>query len=523
MKTETEKMNMKPKHLILIPVLITCLALTLLCAAAAPKAFGVVPAPDGGYPGFNTAEGQNALFSLSTGQGNTAVGWFSLKSDTDGSFNTALGAATLLLNTGDENTATGAGALLSNTTGIQNTANGVFALLLNTTGSSNTATGDEALFSNTTGLANTATGFEALFSNTTGGFNTANGNAALGSNTTGGSNTATGDVALFSNSTGSDNTAVGAAALGDNTTGNFNTATGVGALRNNTEGELNTANGNAALLSNTTGDANTAIGDSALLNNTTGGGNTASGDSALLSNISGEENTAIGVNALNQNTTGNSNTALGVDAGTGVTTADNVICIRHPGANVSDSCYIGNIFGANVDPSAVFVVIDANGKLGTTASSRRFKEEIQPMDKASEALLSLKPVTFRYKNYKNSARQFGLIAEEVAEVNPDLVARDKKGEIYTVRYDQINAMLLNEFLKEHRKVEKLEATVAQQQDDFQSKLAAQEKQIAALASGLQKVSARLAAASPSRGGIEIKNSVPQVVMNSRDDGQLSLP
>jgi hypothetical protein len=141
----------------------------------------------------------------------------------------------------------------------------------------------------------------------------------------------------------------------------------------------------------------------------------------------------VGYNALFKNRSGSNNIALGTGAGSAVTTAMNVIAIGHPSANLDNSCYIGNIFEAPIAPDALIVGIDSTGKLGTIASSRRFKEDIQPMEKASEALLSLKPVTFRYKNYKNSPLRFGLIAEEVAEVNPDLVARDKNGEIYTVR------------------------------------------------------------------------------------------
>jgi uncharacterized coiled-coil protein SlyX len=411
MKTETEKMNMKPKHLILVGVLLTYLALSQQTQA-------VVPPPDGGYPGFNTAEGQNALFSLTSGGGNTAVGWYSLFSNTDGSFNTGVGAGTLLFNVGDQSTGDG----------VNNTAIGAAALLFNTAGSLNTAVGTQALFSNTAGSLNTAVGTKAL----------------------------------ASSNTGSANTAIGEEALLSNTTGSDNTATGSGALFINRDGSSNTANGRTA----------------------------------LPNNMSGNNNTATGVSALYYST-GNGNTALGAFAGNSVTTANNVIAIGTGGANVSDSCYIGNIFGATVEPtSALSVMIDSSGKLGTTASSKRFKEEIQPMDKASETILALRPVTFRYKNYKNSPLQFGLIAEEVADVNPDLVARDNRGEIYTVRYDQINAMLLNEFLKEHRKVAELEATVGRQENEFQSKLAEQEKQIAALASGLQKVTTRLETSKP---------------------------
>jgi hypothetical protein len=396
------------------------LSLLIGCFGLLPKAQAIVPAPDGGYPGGNTAEGQSALLSLTTGGFNTAVGFFSLRSNTTNSFNTALGAGALFVNTSDENTATGAGALLSNTTGGLNTANGAFALVSNTTGSGNTAIGGEALFSNTTGGLNTVTGGQALTLNTEG-F----------------SNTATGFRALVSNITGNDNTANGDEALNRNTTGGFNTAMGAGALPNNT--------------------------------------------------------------------TGRSNTALGTNAGAGVTTADNVICIGADvdGENVSNTCYIGNIFG--VTSVGIGVLVNSAGKLGTTTSSRRFKDEIKPMEQSSEALFSLKPVTFRYKKEIDSVgtSQFGLVAEDVEKVNPDLVVCDKEGKAYSVRYDQVNAMLLNEFLKEHRKVEAQGAIIAKQQT-----------QIDALTEALQKVSDQLAAASPSRGGLEQSKPAPQVAANN---------
>src|SRR5215211_3333404 len=470
----------------------TTIALTLACLGfLTSNAFGVNPAPDGGYPGFNTAEGQNALLSLSTGQGNTAVGWFSLKSNTEGSFNTATGAGTLLLNTGDENTATGAGALLNNTSGVKNSANGAFALLSNTEGADNTALGWKTLFNNTTGNESTAVGSGALFNNTTGSNNVANGFQALLSNTEGSNNTATGRLALATNSTGS----------------------------------YNTANGSQALLSNTEGGNNTANGLQALIHNTTGSNNVANGFQALLSNTEGGNNTANGLQALFFNTTGSGNTALGGAAGNGVTTADNVIAIGTGGANVSNSCFIGNIRGVTTaNANAIPVLIDSAGQLGTASSSRRFKKEIKPMDQTSKSILGLKPVTFHYKSDKTSAPQFGLIAEEVAEVNPDLVVRDDKGDIYTVRYDAVNAMLLNEFLKEHHTVEEqqskidnqqasitaLKETVAQQQESFESKLVQQGKRIETLTFGLQKLSAQLAEASPSRGGVEAKKPAPQI-------------
>ena len=414
--------------------------LSLFCFGVLPNSRAVNPPPDGGYPGGNTAEGQSALLSLSGGLYNTGVGIFSLLSLTDGNFNTGVGAGTLLANTGDQNTATGAGALLSNTTGSENTANGAFALFSNTEGGGNTANGLQALFSNTTGAGNTAAGTGALFSNTTGNANTAAGDNTLLSNTTGG---------------------------------------------------LNTAIGHQALLSNTTGTANTATGAFSLLNNSTNGfNNTANGFNALFSNTNGFNNTAIGTDALDSNSTGSGNTALGSFAGTEVTTASNVICIGTSGLNVDDSCFIGNIYSnvqpiVGTDPDSV--TITSAGRLGRgNVSSRRYKHDIKRMEKASEVLYALKPVSFRYNKEYDATQTlaFGLIAEEVAEVEPDLIGRNPKGQPESVRYEQINAMLLNEFLKEHtafleehRKVQKLEATVSQQ-----------EEQIKALAKGLDKVS-----------------------------------
>ena len=394
--------------LVLIPV--------LACFAISPRAQAVVPPPDGGYPGFNTAEGQNALFGLTTGVANTGVGWYSLWSNTDGSYNTAVGAGTLLFNIGDQGS------------------------------------------------------FEGV-----------------------------------------DNTAVGAAALLFNTTGTDNTATGAVALLNNTEGSNNTATGSFALQSNTTGNLNTATGLSALFSNTTGIGNTAVG-SALNLNTTGGGNTAIGTGALSSNTTGNANIAIGGFAGHALTTGDQNIVIGNPNAVAGESntmriggshqtrAFIAGIRGvATGNNDAVNVVIDSDGQLGTVSSSRRFKKEIKPMDTASDAILALKPVTFHYKADTKSTPQFGLIAEEVAKVNSDLVVRDKKGEIYTVRYDAVNAMLLNEFLKEHHRVKDLETTIASLKSTDakqEATIANQQEQIEALTAGLQKVSAELEVSKP---------------------------
>jgi hypothetical protein len=345
----------------------------------------VSPPPDGGYPGLTTAEGQNALKNLTTGQANTALGWFSLFSANTGSFNTGVGAGALALNTGDSNTATG-----------------TVALFLNTTGSGNTAIGTAALLHNTDGAGHTAVGFNALA-------------------------TATAGATAFA----------------------ANTAVGVNAL-----------------LGDTTGNGNTAVGASALFSNTTGGGNTAIGNFAGSLLTTGDNNIDIGSIGF----AGESNT---IRIGTQGTQAFTIIA------------------GINEDilASGVPVIVSPDGFLGVAISSARFKDQIKPMDKASEALFALKPVTFHYKKKIDPAgiSQFGLVAEDVEKVNPDLVVRDKEGKPYTVRSEQVNAMLLNEFLKEHRKVEQLE------------------KQVEALTAGLQKVSAQL----------EATKASPQVVNNSQ--------
>jgi hypothetical protein len=438
-------------------------AFVLTCVAISPMAQAVVPAPDGGYPNANTAEGQDALLNLNTTTGsyNTALGFGSLKNDINGSYNTAVGAGALLSNTASENTATGMAALLSNTSGTINVANGAFALFSNASGSVNTAVGDRALFSNTTGGGNTAVGGFALFSNNASG-NTAMGAGALGSNTTGDANTAIGDQALFSNATGSFNTAIGDQALYSNKVGG------------------NTATGFRALQDNTTGLGNTAMGAAALGNNITGGGNTAIGEHALLNNIIAGGNTAIGYLA-GMAITGNGNVCIGADV--------------HGDPGVDHTTWIENVntltqnFSAGVNDYVTVRLSD--GRLGHTAvvSSRRYKENIKPLAAASGALYALQPVSFRLKKEYDEmqALGFGLIAEEVEKVDPSLVYRNTEGQPESVRYEMINAMLLNEFLKEHRKVEQLE------------------KQVEKLTAGLQKVSDE----------IELGKTAPRMVVNHR--------
>jgi Chaperone of endosialidase len=396
----------------------TTILLALGFLALSPGAQAVSPAPDGGYPNVNTAEGQNALFSLTTGQWNTALGGFTLWKNTDGSFNTAVGTAALLLNTGNQ----------ANFEGIENTAVGAAALLSNTTGSNNTAVGADALLHNDTGFNNTAVGVNALLHNDIGSNNCAFGFGALYSNTSGVYNTAIGTSALFSN-VGSDNTAVGA-----------------GALDSNGDGIQNTAVGSRALQSNT-GNFNTAIGYQALMANDTGG-----------------TNTALGVTALQHNTFGGSNVALGYGAGANVTTGSFNVYIGTNVGGVADEVghtYISNIASTQQNLSPVTVDL-ATGLLGHEFSSQRYKEDIKPMDTASEALFALRPVTYRYKKEidKSQALDYGLVAEEVAQVDPILVGRDGKGQIESVRYNTINAMLLNEFLKEHQKVQELQKGMA---------------------------------------------------------------
>ncbi len=440
---------MKNRNAIFTTILVVCFLIS-------PSAQAVVPPPDGGYPNFATAEGQNALLNVTTGAANTGLGWSSLLSVSSGSFNTAVGAGTLALNTADSNTATGAAALFLNTTGSTNVADGAFAL-----------------FSNTTGEANTATGTEALRNNTTGSANTAVGNAALFSNTTSDDNTAIGTAALFFNALSGRNTAVGRAALFANTVGANNTATGYEALLSNTKGNSNTADGWTALGTNSDGNSNTAVG----LN-------------ALGANTSGSDNTAVGLQALASNSSGDDNTSLGRSAGGSVTGSGNV-CIGQGvqgNAAVNDTTWIRNVntliqnFSAGVNDYVTVRLSD--GRLGHTAvvSSQRYKHDVKPLAAASKLLYELKPVSFRLKKEYDptQALGFGLIAEEVEKVNGDLVYRNDKGQVESVRYEMVNAMLLNEFLKEHRKVETLEATVLEQQ-----------KQIKALTAGIEKISTQL--------------------------------
>jgi len=439
------------------------IGLALAWFALSLPAQAVTPAPDGGYPGFNTAEGDFALNSLTTGHGNTATGF----------------SALLRVTTGSNNTATGANAL--------------FSLTTSTNGGNNTATGVNALFSNRT-IAGVS------------GFN----------------NTATGANALQDSTNGSNNTATGANALHDNTTGYGNTAMGASALESNTIEGQNAAYGFAALQGNLTGEGNTATGANALQRNTTANFNTACGFAALQRNTTGESNIALGATAGQNLTTGSNNIDIG---NAGVAGESNTIRIGTVGTHANT--FIAGISGVTV-AGGVGVIINSSGHLGTVVSSERFKDEIKPMDKASEAILALKPVTFRYKHDLDpeGIPQFGLVAEQVEKVNPALVARDAQGKVYAVRYEAVNAMLLNEFLKEHGKVEEQgrklpeqEVTIAEQRKSFQASItnleatvAHQRKEMEALTTSLKEQAAQIQKVSDQ---LEVSKAAPQMVVNNQ--------
>jgi len=421
--------------------------LALACFELVQNTQAVSPPPDGGYPGLNTAEGDNALLQLTSGINNTAVGGLALRDTTTGSYNVAVGS----------------GALRSNTTGAYNMAIGAEALRANNA-NFNLAIGFRVGFMNTTGTHLTGIGANALFSNTTAGFNTA----------------------------------VGTGALRENTTTEFNVAVGDGAL--------------AAFNGTTfTDGANTALGSLALNALTSGQENVVVGRRALETITSGSNNVVMGWRSGDNLTTGNGNTFIGNQAGVNEgPNVDNVICLGNLGDTQAagqvtpNRCFIGNIVNVTTGGPApsVAVVIDQDGQLGTVASSRQFKKDIKPIDQASEAILKLKPVTFHYKDRdvkRDLTPQFGLIAEDVEQVNRDLVVYGKDGKLWTVRYDAVNVMLLNEFLKEHKKVEEQQASIA----DLKSTVALQQKEMQVLtaqlkeqAAQIQNVSAQLEASKP---------------------------
>jgi len=327
------------------------------------------------------------------------------------------------------------------------------------------------------GDSNSAFGQNALFSNTTGSTNTATGLSALQTSSTGNDNTATGASALFGNTTGNDNTANGFSALGSNTTGNDNGAFGVKALYANTTGLRNTAAGNYALVANTSGFSNDAVGFGALWHNTTGSNNTASGYAALYSNTTGSNNIAIGPYAAYYPTTGSGNIHIGNHG----TAADNA-AIRIGVQGTQKSASIAGISGVNITGGAT-VVVNTLGQLGVRSSSRRYKEDIRSMGDSSERLLKLRPVTFEYKQPDEKGqkpKQYGLIAEEVAQVMPELVVYNQKGQPEAVAYEALAPMLVNELKREHKRAD-------DRVMDLRRQLAAQAEELADMKSQLAEL------------------------------------
>jgi hypothetical protein len=436
----------------------------------------------------NIMKGANR-FIHNYGTGNTFIGENTANFTMTGGFNTGSGVQTLFFNTtGFNNTASGYRALYSNTTGFRNTASGTDALNNNLGGNDNAAFGARALFANTTGSSNAAFGYQALTGNTTGSGNTASGVNGLHNNTTGSENTSSGANALLGNTTGIQNTADGMLALTSNTTGNQNTATGYSSLSANTTGTFNVATGMNAMVNNVNGGQNVAVGVSALNLNVSGSNNAAVGNIALL-NSTGNFNIALGFGAGSNLTSG----SLNIDIGNaGIAAEGNTIRI---GDGNQSRAFIAGIRGVTTSLSAVPVLIDSNGQLGTASSSRRFKDDIADMDAASSALMKLRPVTFHYKSDRSasgSTLQYGLIAEEVAEVYPGLVAHSADGQVETVMYQYLPSMLLNEYQKQQRTIDAQATHIAKMERDRQlqsAAISAQAAEIMNLKAGVARVAA----------------------------------
>jgi hypothetical protein len=403
-----------------------------------------------------------------------------------------MGGTSFLHNYGNYNTFVGSGA-------------GNLTLEAATGEGANSSFGFQALHSITSGTANSGFGFLALYLNTTGTHNSAFGTEALLSNTTASYNSAFGEFALHENTTGSANSAFGLRALAESTTASYNSAFGNYALESNTTGPNNSAFGDQALLSNTIGEDNSAFGNGALYSNTTGSYNSAFGEGALHSSTIADQNTAFGSGALFGLSTGNQNIAVGQAAGASLTSGSNNIYIGNMGASPESNTirigsnqtatYIAGIYGATTAGSAVYVASD--GRLGTTPSSRRYKEQIVDMSVESDVLMKLRPVSFYYRQELDDThlRQYGLVAEEVAEVAPGLVAYDEDGVPQTVRYHFVNAMLLNEVQKQRRQLEAQDRQLRAQGDQLRSQeaeirgLRARESKIQALEARLAKLEA----------------------------------
>ena len=422
----------------------------------------------------------NSVLTNNTGSNNTALGFQAIAMGTgNGSDNTAVGNQALHLNTtGGFSVAVGSRALFNNTTGGGNTAVGADAQRLGTSGSWNTAIGEKALEANLSNY-NTAVGNRASWRNTTGVYNTAVGALAAQATTTGGYNVAIGPVALYANTTGGGNVAVGAEALYTNVTGEKNTVVGEKALYTGT-GSFNVAVGNRAMAATTTGASNTAVGTNTLDANSTGDANVAVGTGALGGSTTASNNTAVGAGALSEATAGGDNIGVGFNAGLGLTTGTGNIYVGGLAGSGGESntirvgtaqtsAYMAGISG-QTSASGVAVFVNGSGKLGTATSSRKFKEDIAGLGEGVIGRLqALRPVSFVYKPAFDDGShqlQYGLIAEEVAEVFPELVVRDGHGEVQTVRYHFLAPLLLAEVQRLERERAELAAAVAAQSDEL---------------------------------------------------------
>ncbi len=357
-----------------------------------------------------------------------------------------------------------------------------------------TAAGFNAAFNNTTGNDNTAFGYQTLYSNGSGGGNTGVGSHALYHSIASG-NTALGGYALYTSTSGLDNTALGYAALYTSHNGEDNTAVGFQALYTNggagTDGNYNTALGALALFGNESGNNNVAAGYDALGTNTIGTGNAAVGYEAMHVNKSGADNSAVGTKALFALTSGGHNVALGFEAGLNLKTGSNDIDIGSPGGTSSESgairigtlgthttAYLQGVYGVGTSATPVFV--DSSGQLTAPLSSERFKTDVVTMGEATQKLGELRPVTFHYKTDANGTTQYGLVAEEVAQVYPELVIRGPEGRVDGVRYDQLAPMLLNEVQKERQRRGVLEIHLAAQEVTIRAQAQALQGQMAQL-------------------------------------------
>jgi len=383
----------------------------------------------------NIAIGRNSLANATTAFGNTIIGSNALYSGQDATYNAAVGYQALFSGTScRRNCAMGSEALTSNLAGDDNTALGYRALTYNTE-SSNTAVGASALLSNTTGTPNIAIGFESMHSNTVG-YN----------------NIAAGNYSLYYNTTGINNVVIGHNSCFPNTTGSYNTALGTDSLASNTTGQRNTALGHEALLNNISGNYNTAVGADALFNNSTGSNNTVFGYRAGQLITTGNTNIAIGYQAGSTLTTGSSNIYIGANASaTGEASTTRI-------GSSQTRTFISGIRGVTTGSgSAIAVLIDPNGQLGTTSSSKKYKHNIENMADKSTDIYKLRPVTFAYNSDKSETEQYGLIAEEVDQVFPTIVAKDADGQVETVQYHVLPVLILNELQKLAARVAVLEA------------------------------------------------------------------